>query len=108
MLAFREASVEDLISGMLRIMAVEWAQLDVLFALEPFRPYIDGQEYEDQPMTLFSKGKWSKHKPIIMGTNEEECVILQYYLPMNELTFRVSFPLKSFPNHDTPPESTEC
>lgn len=75
---------------MIRIQASDVTRLNMLNVVEPFRPYIDGIEFTDHPMTMIKDGKWNTNKPFIIGTNQEELVIFKYFLPMNENVFRVS------------------
>nr|XP_039265750.1 crystal protein-like [Styela clava] len=84
-----DADPETLISTMAKMMGSGWIKLDPIFAMEPFRPYIDGTEYIGQPLELFREGKWQTNKPIILGTNAEEVAVIKYIIPIpNEYIFR--------------------
>lgn len=79
----RETDPKNLLRGMDKIMADSLLQLHIWDIVEPFRPYIDGYEITDQPLTLFREGKWQTNKPIIIGTNEEELDVFKYFDPFD-------------------------
>lgn len=74
----RGSPAKRIINGMEQIM--KSLGLKVFEAVEPFRPYIDQDEFTDQPMTLFKDGNWNTHKPFIIGTNREELVKWEAWL----------------------------
>lgn len=45
---------------------------DVFGVVEPFRPIVDYDEFENQPLELFKNGIWNKEKEVIVGTTSDE------------------------------------
>lgn len=48
----------------------------VLDAIEPFRPVLDGHEFARQPFELFEDGTWQREKKVVVGSNQDEFVLL--------------------------------
>lgn len=55
-----------------RVMITSLLNYELYNGIEPFRPYVDGVEFTDQPLKLVQMGEWNTDKNVIIGTNNEE------------------------------------
>ena len=81
----------EIFDNELRLRLDHFQSRDVLTAVEPFRPVVDGVIFKDQALSLFRDGSWQSHKEMILGTNKDETVFMQTAWDSRGRSMRLQF-----------------
>ena len=89
----RNVNAEDLVQALPLVIYNALLRGSSDDATESFRPIIDGDEFQTQPLVHFDLGIWNIEKEVMMGVNAEELAYIEQY-DINQTTFRVRSFLK--------------